>query len=197
MSCASRACRAGSTVREYGPGGSSEIIRTSESGAPPTAAMRSASTTPVHSASALQPSTHAMGSRWVACGRADNSATVNGPHRGPVRHRSGGSRATVALRSTPAAIADRFTGTPCGPCPDRGASTGTRRRKPHRSARAVTAVASATATQVARSTVRRRRARRSHPRRRTRVPIRRLPQGRAGSPAASRRHVPAPRPRPR
>ena len=58
-----------------GPGGSSETIRTSACGDPPTMAIRSASTTPVHSASALQPSTQAIG-RWnVLCGMALSSAT--------------------------------------------------------------------------------------------------------------------------
>ena len=61
---------------------------------------------------------------------------------------------TYALRSTPAAMADRLIGTPCGPWPERGASTDTLRSS-GTVCPAVTTVASATASHVPRRTVRR------------------------------------------
>ena len=71
-------------MREYGPGGSSDTIRTSASALPPAAATRSASTTPVHSALTLQPSTQAIGSVCVDCGSAASSASEKSRETGPL-----------------------------------------------------------------------------------------------------------------
>ena len=90
---------------------------------PPTSATRSRTGTPVHTASALQPSTQVIGRLTVVCGRAASSASVNArlPSGPSTVSRYAGS---ANLSATPAAIAEVFTGTPCGPMSGRrGAST--------------------------------------------------------------------------
>ena len=65
--------------------------------------------------------TRSAAGEWSAAGAA-SSATVNALVVAPLTtvNRYSGDR---ALRSTPAANADRFTGIPCGPLPERGASS--------------------------------------------------------------------------
>src|SRR5258705_6325039 len=88
-------------------------------------AISSETRTPVQVPVALQPSTHAIGRLAVDCGMAASSA--RGKRSRPDGPRTvnwkAGSRAAV---TTPAAIAELLTGSPCGPkLGRRGASPGT------------------------------------------------------------------------
>src|SRR5258705_4905043 len=88
-------------------------------------AISSETRTPVQVPLALQPSTHAIGRFAVDCGMAASSARVkrSRPDGPRTVNWKAGSRAAV---TTPAAIAELLTGSPCGPkLGRRGAGNGT------------------------------------------------------------------------
>ena len=116
----------GSSLRAKAPRVCIDDTRTVDVGGAPTSPRRSRTATPVHVASRLQPSTHAMGRRWVRCGRASRSARESDTTRPPNRTLSTKS-GEVAASTAPAARAVRLTGRPCGPEPSRTANTDTRR----------------------------------------------------------------------